>query len=169
MRRAVFLDRDGTLMEDRGYLADPVGVRLLAGAAEALRSLRKSGALLVLVSNQSGIARGLIRHEQHERVHERFRELLAAEGVVLDGCYYCEHGPDEGCGCRKPRPGMLHAAAREHGIDLAASIMVGDKASDVAAGRAAGCTTALLGAACDADVVAHDWPALLGALSPQFR
>ena len=161
MRRAVFLDRDGTLMHDRGYLADPSGVELLPDAANAIVALRERGALLVLVSNQSGIARGLIGPEQHARVHERFVTLLAECGAPLDASYYCEHGPDDGCDCRKPRAGMLHAAARDHGIDLTASFMVGDKASDVAAGRAAGCTTALLATAGDADLVAPDWPSLL--------
>lgn len=164
VRRAVFLDRDGTLMLDRGYLGDPAGVELVPGAAFALRLLRDRGALLVLVSNQSGIARGLIARAQHERVHARFSEVLAGEGVALDAFYYCEHGPDDGCACRKPRPGMLRAAARDHGIDLASSWMVGDKPSDVEAGRAAGCKSALLGASGDADVVASDWSRLLGAL-----
>lgn len=168
MRRAVFLDRDGTLMEDRGYLADPDGVRLLPGAAPALRALRAGGALLVVVSNQSGLARGLIRRGQHERVDTRFHELLAADGVELDACYYCEHGPDEGCECRKPRPGMLRAAARAHDLDLAASLIVGDKPSDVAAGRSAGCATALLGAGQGADFCAPDWPALLRTLPRRF-
>ena len=125
-------------MLDRGYLADPAGVELVRGAAEALGTLRALGARLVLVSNQSGIARGLIRREQHVRVDERLCELLAVDGVTLDARYYCEHGPDDGCACRKPRPGMLRSAAREHDLDLAASLMVGDRDTDVAAGRAAG-------------------------------
>jgi D-glycero-D-manno-heptose 1,7-bisphosphate phosphatase len=170
VRRAVFLDRDGTLMIDRGYLADPSGVELVPGAAHALGVLRARGALLVLVSNQSGVARGLIRPDEHERVHARFCELLAGEGVTLDGAYYCQHGPDDGCACRKPRPGMLEAAARERGIDLGASFMVGDKPSDVVAGRAAGCVTALFGAANggEADLVARDWLALERALTERM-
>jgi D-glycero-D-manno-heptose 1,7-bisphosphate phosphatase len=160
----VFLDRDGTVINDRGYLADPSGVELVDGAAPALRSLHDGGVLLVLVSNQSGIARGLIRREDHARVHARLEQVLSAEGVVLDAYYYCEHGPDDDCECRKPRPGMLRTAAREHGIDLAASFMVGDKRSDVAAGHAAGCTSVLFGT--DAgDLAARDWPTLCATLS----
>lgn len=162
MRRAVFLDRDGTLIEDRGYLADPTGVRLVEGAARALARLRGGGWLLVVVSNQSGLARGLIRPDQHERVHARFVEALAAEGASLDASYYCLHGPADGCACRKPAPGMLREAARAHDIDLTASLMVGDKASDVEAGRAAGCRTAVLGGApALADLRAATWDDLM--------
>ena len=145
MRRAAFLDRDGTIIEDEGYLADASKIRWLAGALAALRTLRDSGFLLVLVSNQSGVARGLITEEQHEQVAARVQAMLAREGVPLDAAYYCKHAPDTGCACRKPRPGMLEQAAREHSIDLSRSLMIGDKLSDVAAGQAAGCITALLG------------------------
>jgi D-glycero-D-manno-heptose 1,7-bisphosphate phosphatase len=168
LRRAVFLDRDGTLMIDRGYLADPAGVELVPGATHALSALRELGALLVLVSNQSGLARGMVKRDEHARVHARFCELLALEGVVLDGAYYCEHGPDDGCECRKPRDGLLRTAARMLDVDLARSVMVGDKGSDVAAGRAAGCATALLASAGDADVVACDWATLLPCLTERF-
>ncbi len=146
-------------MHDRGYLADPNGVELLPGATDALRALRRCVDLFVLVGNQSGIARGMIRPEQHAAVHARFCELLAAEGVVFDAYYYCVHGPDDGCDCRKPRPGMLRTAAREHDIDLAASMMIGDKESDMAAGRTAGCATALF---------ASDWRTFLDTLPPRF-
>lgn len=170
LRRAVFLDRDGTIIEDRNYLADPDGVRLLPGASRALRTFRERGRLLVLVSNQSGLARGLVGPEEHVRVHARVVALLAAESVVLDGAYYCEHGPEEGCACRKPAPGLLLAAGRDHAIDLTASLMIGDKPSDAAAGRAAGCTTALLAPGPgDADFQAPDWDALLTLLSPHLE
>ncbi len=144
MRRAVFLDRDGTIIFDEGYLADASRVRLVPGAASSLRRLRERGALLIVVSNQSGVARGLIRPEQLEAVDAAMDRLLAQEGVHLDATYYCEHGPDDGCSCRKPKPGMLERAAADHGIDLTRSVMIGDKRSDVEAGRAAGCATALL-------------------------
>lgn len=138
MRRAVFFDRDGTLIHDEHYLAKASRVRPIPGAIEALRRSRADGRLLVIVSNQSGLARGLIRPEEHAAVHARTMALFADAGVPIDAAYYCEHGPDAGCACRKPRPGMLLRAATEHGIDLAGSIMIGDKRSDVEAGEAAG-------------------------------
>jgi D-glycero-D-manno-heptose 1,7-bisphosphate phosphatase len=143
MRAAVFLDRDGTIIHDDGYLADASRVRLLPGAADALRALAAERSLVV-VSNQSGIARGLIRPAELAAVHARMVEVLAAEGITLAATYYCEHGPDDGCSCRKPLPGMLQTAAREHALDLSRSIMIGDKPSDVAAGVAAGCRASFL-------------------------
>ena len=163
--RAVFLDRDGTIIEDPGYLSDPSGVRLLPGAAEALLALRAAGYRLVLVSNQSGIGRGYFTREQAEAVHRRVIERLAREGVVLDDARYCPHAPEEGCQCRKPRPGLLLAAASELGLDLEASFMVGNSPVDMAAGRNAGCRTILLWAqgsdGTAADLEAPDWPAVV--------
>ena len=168
---AVFLDRDGTLMEDVGYPRDPADVRLLDGAAEALAQLGRAGFRLVVVSNQSGIGRGLITAEEARTVHERFVAELEHRGVHLDGARYCPHAPDAGCECRKPAPGLLLAAADELGLDLEASFMIGDKAADVEAGRRAGCRTILLapdGSASDggspahADHVARTWPDALG-------
>lgn len=144
-KRALFLDRDGTLIKDTGYLRDPNDVELLPGVVEVLREARARGYELIVISNQSGIARGLITEAELEAVEKRFEELLAKEGVTLDLVLFCKHGPDEGCPCRKPKPGLLHDAARLRGIDLASSIMVGDKESDVEAGRAAGCRTVLIG------------------------
>lgn len=141
-RRALFLDRDGTLIVDVGYPRDPALVEPLPGAVEALRDLQRDW-LLVIVSNQSGIARGLITPDEARAVHERVVELFAAGGVTFAGAYYCPHGPDHGCRCRKPAPGMLLDAARELDIELAASVMIGDKPSDVECGRAAGCPMSL--------------------------
>lgn len=162
-RRALFLDRDGTIIVDVGYPRDPGQVALLPGAADALREL-SAHAALVIVSNQSGIARGRITPAEAVAVHARTVELLADAGVMLARAYYCPHGPDDGCRCRKPAPGMLLDAAADLGLDLARSIVVGDKASDVEAGRAAGCRAALRFAAddaCAADRLAADvigWP-----------
>ena len=158
-RRAVFCDRDGTLIEDVGYPRDPDGVRLVAGATDALAALRRAGFALVVVNNQSGIGRGIISPEQAESVHERFVAELAAHGVELDDVRYCPHAPDELCPCRKPSPGLLREAARELGVDLEASFMVSDKPSDVEAGRRAGCRTILLAPAPagEADFVAAGW------------
>src|SRR4051794_18720284 len=138
-RSAMFLDRDGTLIDDAGYIADPSRVRLLPGAAASLRALRAEGFRLVLVSNQSGIGRGLISHEQAEAVHRRFVEEFERRGVRLDAVRYCPHSPDDGCPCRKPAPGLLLDAARDLEIELGRSFMVGNTAADVEAGRSAGC------------------------------
>lgn len=143
-RSAVFLDRDGTVMEDRGYLSDPEGVRLLPGVSDALRRLRDAGFLLVIVTNQSGVARGLFDRACVDRVNARLRRQLQVEGVEIDGVYVCPHGPDADCACRKPAPGLLMEAARDLDIDLARSYMVGDKDSDAEAGREAGCRSILL-------------------------
>jgi D-glycero-D-manno-heptose 1,7-bisphosphate phosphatase len=166
--RAIFLDRDGTLIDDPGYLSDPDRVRLIAGAVEALRALRGAGYQLVLVSNQSGIGRGYFSAEQAEAVHRRVVEELEREGVSLDDARYCPHTPDEGCDCRKPKPGMLRAAARDLDLDLSASFMIGNASSDVAAGKNAGCRTILLASDAAADygadfTVAH-WPAAVAAV-----
>jgi histidinol-phosphate phosphatase family protein len=143
---ALFLDRDGTLIVDQGYPSRPDLVRLLPGAAAGLAELARDGFRLVLVSNQSGVGRGLVTREQAEGVHRRAVECLAAHGVRLDGSYYCYHAPWEGCACRKPSPQLLRRAAEELNLDLGRSFLVGDKPSDVAAGRAAGCRTVLLAA-----------------------
>lgn len=163
MARALFADRDGTIIVDAGYPSDPSQVALMPGAADALRALRARGLRVVVVSNQSGVARGLLTEADVWRVHQRMLSLLEARGATVDAVYYCLHGPDDGCACRKPKPGLLLRAAREHGIDLGGSLVVGDKVSDVEAGHAAGCATALLfspegGAAKAADCpVARGW------------
>jgi D-glycero-D-manno-heptose 1,7-bisphosphate phosphatase len=150
-KRAIFLDKDGTLIENVPYNVDPDRVRLLPGAEEALRSLHASGFLLIVVSNQSGVARGYFGEEALGPVHLRLRALLARAGVPLAGFYYCPHHPDGrvpcysvSCDCRKPQPGMLLRAAREHGIDLSRSWLIGDILDDVEAGRRAGCAALLL-------------------------
>lgn len=149
--RAVFLDKDGTLIDDVPHNADPDRIRLSAGAGEALHLLRTLGYRLIVVSNQPGIARGLIPEPAMAAVRRRIDELLASHDVALDGFYYCPHWPHGrlsrhafACDCRKPRPGLLHRAAAEHGIDAAHSWMVGDILDDVEAGRRAGCRTLLI-------------------------
>lgn len=150
-RRAVFLDRDGTIIEDTGYPHRPEDLRFLPGAIDALRKLQAAGYLLIIVTNQSGVARGYFPESAVELFHALVQQRLAAAGVELTGIYYCPFHPTEGTGhyrressWRKPHPGMLLHAAREHGINLVASVMIGDKPSDVAAGEAAGCKTVLL-------------------------
>jgi histidinol-phosphate phosphatase family protein len=139
---AVFLDKDGTLVEDVPFNVDPARVRLGPGAAEGLAALHAGGFLLVVVSNQSGVAGGLFPESALTGVWARLGALLAP--VPLAGCYHCPHGPADGCDCRKPEPGLLRRAAAELGIDLARSWMVGDILNDVEAGRRAGCRTVLI-------------------------
>lgn len=145
MRRAVFLDRDGTLIEERHYLSDPAGVALYPWTLPALRLLRELPLALVLVSNQSGLARGLFDETALAAVQARLVELLAAGGIVLDGLYICPHHPEgrvaayrRDCECRKPRPGLLRQAARDLALDLAGSWVVGDKPEDLALAAGAG-------------------------------
>ena len=165
-RRAIFLDRDGTITIDTGYPSDPDEVELLPGAADGLRTLRDRGWALVLVSNQSGVGRGMITPEQAQAVHDRLMDELRATGVQFDGAYYCPHAPDDACECRKPRSGLLRRAASELRIDLARSVMVGDRQSDVEAGRGAGCRTVLLGSGDGhPDVRAADWAELVATVT----
>jgi len=159
-RPAVFLDRDGTLIEDTGYPSDADSVRLVDGAVDALAAFRRAGFVLVVVSNQSGIGRGLVTEAQAEAVHRRFLDELRSHRVELDDVRYCPHAPEAACECRKPEAGLLLASARDLDIDVGRSFMIGDSPVDVGAGRAAGCRTVLLGARDDtagADFVAAGW------------
>ena len=140
---AAFLDRDGTIIEDPGYLRDPEGIRFIPGAIDALRALQGAGYRLVLVTNQAGVARGLLTEDDVRRVNGRLAALLAEVGVHLDRIYYCPHHPDHGppeyrreCDCRKPKPGMVHRAIREFGLDPSRSVAIGDHVSDAALAQA---------------------------------
>lgn len=137
-RRAVFLDRDGTLIVERHFLADPGGVELIPGAIDALRRLRQHGWTLVLVTNQSGIGRGLYTAAEFEAVQARIDELLAAAGIRLDAVYWCPHAPEQSCECRKPGLALFRRAAEDLGLDLAASAYVGDRLRDVEPAAALG-------------------------------
>lgn len=141
---AIFLDKDGTLIDDVPYNVDPARITLAPGAVAGLRRLSRLGYRLLVVSNQPGVAQGRFDVGALEPVRLRLARLLSEQGVHLEGFYYCPHGPDEGCACRKPLPGMLLRAAAEHRIDLAASWMIGDILDDVEAGARAGCRTILI-------------------------
>ena len=150
--KAVFLDRDGTLIVNRHYGSDPHEIKLLDGVVEGLVALRGAGYKLLLVSNQSGIARGYFDEEAVAKMHEQLQKMLDDHGAALDGLEYCPHHPegvtppyDVECSCRKPAPGMLRRAAHKHGVNLSASWMVGDIEADIEAGRRAGARTVLVG------------------------
>jgi D-glycero-D-manno-heptose 1,7-bisphosphate phosphatase len=139
-RRAVFLDRDGTIIEDAGYLRDPAAVRLLPGAAFAIRQLNDCGWVAVVVTNQSGIARKLLTLDEYRATERRLDELLALEGARLDAHYFCPHLPELSgpCDCRKPGPLLYRQAADRFGIDLSQSWWVGDRVRDVLPAKALG-------------------------------
>jgi D-glycero-D-manno-heptose 1,7-bisphosphate phosphatase len=138
-RAAVFLDRDGVLNEDKGYVHKLEDLRILPGVVDALKDLKLRGFLLIVISNQSGVARGLFGQAEVEAFNDHLRtELVRLGAPPLDDVFYCPHGPNDGCACRKPQAGMVLDAARRHGIDLALSWLVGDKADDVACALAAG-------------------------------
>ncbi len=127
----VYLDRDGTINDDPGYLSDPDDLVLFPGAAGAVKKLNDAGLTVALITNQSGIGRNLLTEEDLAKVHERLAELLKAEGARLDGIYFCPHLPNHGCECRKPAPGLVKMASEELGLAGQASYMVGDKFADM--------------------------------------
>jgi D-glycero-D-manno-heptose 1,7-bisphosphate phosphatase len=168
--RAVFLDRDGTLMVDVGYPRDPDDVRLLPGVVEGLKACREAGFRLAIISNQSGVGRGYFGADAVTAVHQRLLDLLAAGGVHIDDSRYCLHAPEDHCACRKPAPLMIQRSARDLGVDLAASFMIGDKPSDVEAGRRAGCRSILFrrdagSATGGAELIAGSWPEIVRIIS----
>ncbi len=150
-QRAVFLDRDGTLVHSRHYPSRPEDLRLYEGIDPALRNLQQAGFRLVVVTNQAGIARGYFTEADLQRMHEHLAMQLAQLGVRLDGIYYCPHHPagvipelSVHCDCRKPQPGMLLQAAADLDLDLHSSWFVGDILDDIEAGKRAGCRTILV-------------------------
>lgn len=165
--RAVFIDRDGTLSEDIGYVSSPDELVLYPWAGEAVRLINESGLLTVVITNQSGIARGMYTEETLDAVHSRMIVELAREGARIDAVYYCPHHPEVGdaryriaCECRKPRTGMLEQAGSEHKIDLARSFVIGDKASDIKLAENAGARSALVLTGYGRETLAHPdrWP-----------
>ena len=162
-RPAVFLDRDGTIVREVDYLRSAHSLRLLPGAAEAIRRLNRAGYAVVIATNQSGIARGLLTEDDLKGIHGTLIQRLAKRGARIDAIYYCPHHPQAAveryrrrCRCRKPQSGMLARAARDLQLDLARSVAVGDSARDIEAGQRAGCRTVLVrtgyGAEAEADL-----------------
>ena len=163
LKPAVFLDRDGVVIEEAHYLGSPDRVRLVLGAGETIAALNSAGWLVVIVTNQSGVARGLFTIESIEKVHNHLSVLLLCFGATIDSYRFCPHHPAAEvpefkveCDCRKPKPGMLLSAAAELGVDLAASWMIGDRVTDLEAGAAAGCRTALVRTGYGAEVKATE-------------
>jgi len=145
MRRAAFLDRDGVINRkapEGQFITRWEYFEFLPGVMDAIRRLKQARFLSVIVTNQRCVDAGLLSIEALESIHSRMVTACAAAGAVIDAVYYCPHGRDSGCDCRKPLPGMLFRAAREHSIDLASSWMLGDSDADIEAGRSAGCKTA---------------------------
>jgi D-glycero-D-manno-heptose 1,7-bisphosphate phosphatase len=143
-RRFIVLDRDGTIIEEREYLSEPEQVTLIPGVGPALRQLQQMGFGLVVITNQSGLGRGIFDQAQLERVHKCLRDLLSREGVHLDGLYVCPHKPDDDCACRKPKLGLIEKAAKDLGFKVQNSIVIGDKACDIEMGHAVGALTFLV-------------------------
>lgn len=164
MKRAVFLDRDGTINVEKEYLYRKEDFEFIPGVPEAIRLLNEAGVMVVVVTNQSGVARGYYTEEDVENLHRHIARELKEAGAHVDAWLYCPHHPSGRgsyalpCDCRKPLPGMLREAARRHGIDLENSVMIGDKLADVEAGQAAGCRTILVRTGYGADEEQHVGP-----------
>lgn len=156
-RRFVVLDRDGTIIVEKPYLSDPAGVELLPRVVSGLRHLSAMGLGLVVVTNQSGVGRGLFDTKRLALIHQQLCALLAAEGIHLDGIYFCPHTPEDACACRKPMTGLLECAAQELDFDPGATFVIGDKPCDIELGQRVGATTFLVrtgyGAAVAADAM----------------
>ena len=137
-KRLALIDRDGTIIVDKVYLSDPDGIEFAPGAIEGLQLLRDAGFVLVLITNQSGIARGYFDLATLGRIHDRLQSMLAAKGLRLEAIYFCPHGPDDGCDCRKPAPGMVIKAMRDLGFRPDEVVVIGDSDGDMGAAAAAG-------------------------------
>ncbi|HEY6238035.1 MAG TPA: HAD family hydrolase [Thermoplasmata archaeon] len=144
LRRAVYLDRDGTINPDLRYLADASRVEVFRGVAEAIRMLRAHGFVVVCVTNQSGVERGFYTTQDVERIHGRVNEILGREGTRVDAFYYCPHAPERGCACRKPGTELFERAERDLGLTRAGSAVIGDRTLDVEAGERLGLLTILV-------------------------
>lgn len=142
--KVVILDRDGTVVVDRNYLSDPADLEFLPGAVDGLRRLYRDGYRLIVITNQSGVGRGMLSLQRLHDIHQRFRTMVAEAGASIDEIYFCPHIPEDNCACRKPRLGLLLRAASELHFDPANAIVIGDKASDIEFGRDAGATTILI-------------------------
>ena len=142
--RAIFLDRDGTINKDVHHCHEVGQFELLPTVSEAISLFNRNGYKVIVITNQSAIARGYLTHNGLTQIHGRMLELLAESGAVINGIYYCPHHPDDKCKCRKPETGLFEQAIKEHDIDITISYMIGDMVTDIGAGTNAGCKTVLL-------------------------
>lgn len=143
-REAVFLDRDGTINEEVGYVTDISRFRFMPGVFEAISSLNRAGYLVVIVTNQSAVGRGFMSEDTLRQIHKWMVTQIESHGGKVDAVYYCPHTPQDKCNCRKPNPGLMEKAQRDFNIDLTKSFIIGDKESDIVLGRAIGCRTVLI-------------------------
>ncbi|MDI6731841.1 MAG: D-glycero-beta-D-manno-heptose 1,7-bisphosphate 7-phosphatase [Candidatus Margulisbacteria bacterium] len=151
MNKAVFMDRDGTIIEDVGYLNHPSNIQFIPGSIEAIKKLNAAGYKVIIITNQAGVARGLVSEDMLQTIDKALHKWILASHAHLDGIYYCPHHPEHGhypyrqaCECRKPHPGLIKRAQRDFDIDLSQSYMIGDKATDIEAGRRAGVKTTMV-------------------------
>lgn len=144
MKKAIFLDRDGVINKDLGYVHTIKDFHFLPGVFEALRTFDSLGYLLIIVTNQSGIGRGYYTQNNFKMLTDWMKKRLQEAGIEIAGVYHCPHHPDDGCDCRKPQPGLILQAAKDFDIDLSRSWMIGDKQSDIEAARRAGVKNAIL-------------------------
>jgi D-glycero-D-manno-heptose 1,7-bisphosphate phosphatase len=142
--RAVFIDRDGTMARDVSYCRRPEDFDLFSTTAKAVKLLGEHGFKVIVITNQSGVARGYFSGEMLTEIHRKMEKELAREGAHLDAIYYCPHHPDDNCQCRKPKPGLVLQAAQDHDIDLERSFVIGDMPLDIAMGKAVNCRTVLI-------------------------
>lgn len=144
MKRAIFLDRDGTINVDTGYLSEPDSLVIIRGAKKGIRMLKKNGFMVFIITNQSGVGRGYFSLEQLEAVNQRLLQELAKDGIVIDDVRFCPHHPQQKCSCRKPEPQLVSDLIRQYEIDAENSYFVGDKLLDVKTGKNVGCKTILI-------------------------
>jgi D,D-heptose 1,7-bisphosphate phosphatase len=144
MNKAVFLDRDNTIARDVPYCSRPEDFELLPTVPEAIKLLNENGFKVIVITNQSGVARGYFTEEILNQIHKKMQDELALHGATIDSIYYCPHHPNDKCDCRKPKTALFHKAAAEHNIDFGSSYMVGDMPLDTAAGKALECQTVLV-------------------------
>lgn len=144
MHKAVFLDRDGVINKEVGYLNNPAKFEFLPRAIQALKKIFDSEYKIVVVTNQSGVSRGYFTKEILRRIHDKMTDMLTVEGVSIDGIYFCPHHPDDGCSCRKPETGLIIKASKELDIDLNGSFFIGDTTGDILTGKNAGLKTILV-------------------------